>query len=99
MQAGMTWIFVGLFVLFGAPLLITESAAWGEFWAGMCALSLGGFALSTVRDALATGQIRVHFSVIHYADRPRLFWAAVILFAAAGISVLIAGLWILLFKN
>ncbi len=95
----LTWIFVGLFVLFGAPMLMTESAVWGQFWAGLSTLSLGGFAFSMVRDALSTGQIRVQNSAIRYADQPRLFWAAVIVIAAAGVAALIAGLWALFFKN
>ncbi len=94
----LTWIFIGLFVLFGASILMTESAVWRQFWAGLSALSLGGFAVSMVKDALSTGQIRVQ-SVIRYADQPRLFWAAVILTAAAGVAVLIAGIWALFFKN
>ena len=95
----LTWVFVGLFVLFGASIPMTESAVWRRFWAGLSALSLGGFAVSMVRDALSTGQIRVQNSVIHYADQPRLFWAAVIVIAAAGVVVLIAALWVLFFKN
>lgn len=95
----LTWIFAGLFVLFGAPLLMTESAVWGQFWAGLSTLSLGGFALSMVKDALTTGQIRVQNSVIRYANQPRLFWAAVILISATGVVVLITGLWFLFFKN
>ena len=95
----LTWVFVGLFVLFGASILMTESAVWRQFWAGMSALSLSGFALSMVKDALSTGQIRVQNSVVHYADQPRLFWVAVIVIAAAGVAALIAGLWALFFKN
>jgi hypothetical protein len=95
----LTWIFIGLFVLFGAPMLMTESAFWGPVWAGLSTLSLGGFAFSMVRDALLTGQIRVQCSVIRYADQPRLFWAAVIVIAAAGVAVLTAGLWVLFFKS
>ncbi len=93
------WIFVGLSVLFGTSILITESAVWRQFWAGLSALSLGGFAVSMVKDALSTGQIRVQYSVISFPDHPRLFWAAVILTAAAGVAVLIAGIWALFFKN
>jgi hypothetical protein len=95
----LTWILGGLFVLFGLPLLMTESTDWGQFWAGLSTLSLGGFALSMVKDALTTGQIRLQNSVILYADRPQLFWAAIILVATAGIGVLITGLWFLFFKD
>jgi len=95
----LTWIFVGLFVLFGASILMTDSADWRQFWAGLSALSLGGFAVSMVKDALSTGHIRVQNSVIRYADQPRLFWVAVIVVAATGVVVLITGLWALFFKN
>ncbi len=95
----LTWVFVGLFVLFGAAILMTESAVWRQFWAGSSALSLGGFAFSMIKDALTTGRIRFQNSVIRYADQPRLFWAAVILVAATGVAVSIAGLWALFFKN
>ncbi len=91
----LTWIFAGLFVLFGATMLMTES----KIWAGLSTLSLGGFALSMVKDALTTGQIRVQNSVIRHANQPRLFWAAVILISATGVVVLITGLWFLFFKN
>ena len=91
----LTWIFGGLFVLFGATMLMTES----KIWAGLSTLSLGGFALSMVKDALTTGQIRVQNSVIRHANQPRLFWAAVILISATGVVVLITGLWFLFFKT
>ncbi len=94
-----TWIFAGLFLLFGILMLITEDLIWRQFWAGLATLSLGGFALSMVKDALATGQIRLQHSVIRYADQPWLFWAAVIFIAAAGIGTLIAGVWLMLFKR
>ena len=95
----LTWIFAGLFVLFGAAILMTDSAVWRRLWVGLSTLSLGGFALSMVKDALTTGQIRIQNSVIRCADQPRLFWAAVILVAAAGVGVMVTGLWFLFFKN
>lgn len=91
----LTWIFAGLFVLFGVAMLMTES----RIWAGLSTLSLGGFGLSMVKDALTTGQIRIQNSVIRHADRPRLFWAAIILVSTAGVAVLITGFWFLFFKT
>ena len=91
----LTWIFAGLFVLFGLTMLMTESG----IWAGLSTLSLGGFGLSMVKDALATGQIRIQNSVIRQANQPRLFWAAIILVSATGVVVLITGLWFLFFKT
>ena len=95
----LTWIFGGLFLLFGIPSLMTESAGWQKFWVGMSTLCLGGFGLSLAGDVLVSGQIRLQHSVIRRADKPRLFWAAVILVAAAGIGVLITGVWFLFFKE
>ena len=95
LSKNLTWIFAGLFVLFGATMLMTES----KIWAGLSTLSLGGFALSMVKDALTAGQIRVQNSVIRHANQPRLFWAAVILISATGVVVLITGLWFLFFKT
>lgn len=94
-----TWIFAGLFILFGILGLMTEGADWGKVWAGLCILSLGGWAISFVKDALATGQIQLQNSVIRYGNQPRLFWTAVVLIASAGVGVLVAGLWLLFFKN
>jgi hypothetical protein len=95
----LTWIFLGLFLLFGAAILMAESGVWRQYWAELSTLCLGGFAISMVRDALKTGHIRVQYSVIRCANQPRLFWAAVILIAAAGVTVSIGGLWFLFFKN
>jgi hypothetical protein len=94
----LTWIFVGLFLLFGVLILLTDDDAWRRTWAGLSALALGGFALSMVRDALATGRIRLQHSLIRRASRPRLFWAAVVLVAAAGCATLGTGIWALFFK-
>jgi hypothetical protein len=95
----LTWIFGGLFVAFGVPLVLSEGVEGRRFWAGLSTLCLGGFGVSMARDALATGQIRLQTSVIRRAARPRLFWAAVVLVAAAGVGVLITGFWFLFFKN
>lgn len=95
----LTWVFVGLFVLFGALVFASQSASWRQFWAGLSILALAGFAFSFVRDALMTGQIRIQYSVIRYAAQPRLFWATIVLVAAAGVVVLIGGLWVLFFKG
>lgn len=94
----LTWFFAGLFLLFGVTILLTEDPAWKRIWAGLSTLSLGGFALSMARDALATGQIRLQHSLIRRATRPRLFWAAVVLVAAAGLATLGTGIWALFFK-
>jgi hypothetical protein len=95
----LTWIFGGLFLLFGLPLVLSDSVDWQRFWAGLSTLCLAGFGLCLAGDALVTGQIRLQHSVIRRADRPWLFWAAVLLVAAAGIGVLITGLWFLFFKG
>jgi hypothetical protein len=94
-----TWILAGLFVLFGVAALTTDSESWRRFWVGLSTLSLGGFGVSMAKNALAAGQIRLQTAVIRFAHQPRLFWAAVILVAVAGVGVLIAGLWFLFFKD
>lgn len=93
------WIFAGLFVLFGLAAMIPEDPGRIRLGVGLSTLSLGGFAISMVGDALATGQIRLQFSVIHRASRPWLFWSAVMLVTAAGAGVLAAGIWFLFFKD
>lgn len=95
----LTWICASLFVLFGAAALLTEAADWRRFLGGLSVLSLGAFAVSMVRDALASGQIRLQYSVIRRAQQPRLFWAAILAIAVAGMIVLIGGLWLLSFES
>ena len=100
MQASpITWLLAGLFLLFGLPLVITEDPTWARRWAGMSTLCLGGFALSMVRDALRSGQIRLQHTVIRRYQHPRFFWSAVLLVMAAGLGVLCAALWFLFFKT
>ena len=48
----LTWIFGGLFVVFGLAILLTESVHWQRVWAGMSTLSLAGFAFALAGDAL-----------------------------------------------
>ena len=98
----LTLIFGGLtflFLSFAVVAMVAESRVWGQSWAGLLLLSLGGFGVSMAKDALSTGQIQGRFSVIHYANQPRLFWATVIFHVAAGVVLFITGLWALFFKN
>jgi len=94
----LTWIFAGLFLLFGLILLLADGGAGSRLWAGMSTLSLGGFGLSMANDARRTGQVRLQHSVIRRANQPWLFLATVVLIAAAGLGVVAAGLWFLFFK-
>lgn len=93
------WVFAVLFVLFGVLIPATENPAWIRWWAGLSTLCLGGFGFSMAGDAIQTGQIRVQFSVIQRAKQPWLFWAAVMLVAAAGFGASSSGIWFLFFKN
>lgn len=93
------WVFAGLFVCFGLLIPVTEDTDWLRWWVGLSTLCLGGFGLSMAADALATRQIRLQYSIIRQAQQPRLYWAAVVLVAATGVSVSIVGLWFLFFKN
>ena len=94
----LTWVFAGLFVACGLPLLFVEDRAWGHRWAGLSLVFLAGFAFSMVRDAVRSGEVRLNFSRIRRADSPRLFWAAPALVSAAGAGVLASAVWVLFFK-
>jgi hypothetical protein len=91
--------FGGGFVLFGLPLLVVEDQGWVRISAGLSTFCLGGFALAMVQDALGTGRIRLQHGTIHYASRPRLFWAAIALYAVAGLAMIGVAGWILFIKE
>lgn len=93
------WVFLGLFFIFGALVVTTDGMFWRQIWAGLSMVSIGGFMISFIGDALATGQIRARYSVVPRANQPLLFWIMVIFFAAAGVAVLISGIWFLFFKD
>ena len=96
------WIFAILFLLCGVPLFFLDkenpNPVAAHILAGMASLSLGGFALCLVWNALETGEIKLqHF---HYSRRsqPRRFTATVALILIAGCSTLITAFWFLFFK-
>ena len=93
-----TWIFAALFLLCGLPLLIVDDAGARNLWGGLSAAGLGGFALAMAYNATATGTIRLQFSTIVRAASPYKFWAAVGLVGLAGLGVIAAGGWLLVFK-
>jgi hypothetical protein len=93
-----TWVFAGLFVASGLPLAVVEDAGWRNLCGGFSLIGLGGFALSMVRDAVRSGQIRLHATVIRRARSPRLFWATLALIDAAGLGVLVGAVWALFVK-
>jgi hypothetical protein len=94
----LTWIFAGLFVACGLPLFWADDAGWRNLWGGLSLIGLGGFALSMVRDAVKSGQVRLNLTVIRRARSPRLFWATLALIAAAGLIVLVGAAWALFLK-
>ena len=59
---------------------------------------LGAFALTMARAAVATGQLRINFSVVRRASQPRTFWAVIALLVIAGAVVLISSFWFWFFK-
>ena len=97
-QKYLTWVFAALFVACGLPLFFLEDSGWRHIWGGVSLIGLGGFALSMVRDAVQSGEVRFNHTLIKRADSPRLFWAALALIAATGVVVLVAAVWALFFK-
>ena len=87
-----------MFVGFGLLMAAADDMATRHVWGGLSVASLGGVALAMVFDGVSKGEIRVQFDVIRRADRPRVFWAAVVVIGAAGIVVLVSAVWILFFK-
>lgn len=92
------WLCAALVVVFGLPLAFLDDMGWRNTFGGLSASSLGLFAFAMAGNGLATGQIRIHFSVIHRARQPRLFGAAIGLVCAAGTAVVSAVVWALIFK-
>lgn len=94
-----TWAFVAAFLLFGGALVLSGDDGWRHLWGGLSLLSLGGFSLSYVADAMRSGKIRLQQTEIRRADRPRLFRVAAIFYAATGAFVVSIGLWVLFFMG
>ena len=92
-------ILVGLLFLFGSFMWVAESRVWGQSWAGLVLLCVGGLWVPMVKDALTTGHLQFGNFDFRYAHQPRLFWAAAILIAAAGVAIFIMGVWLLFFKH
>lgn len=95
----MIWIFAGLFVAFGLMLGASEDPASRNLWGGLSAGCLGGFALALAGDGLSKGRIRFGFDEIDRTTHPRLFFAAVTVVVAAGLSTLAAAITIVFFKS
>lgn len=93
------WLCGALFILFGLPAAFVEDGGWRHVLLGLSALSLGCFALAMAGDGLVKGQIRLQFSLIERAARPRLFWAAIALVCVTGAAVAATAVWALLFKT
>jgi hypothetical protein len=67
----LTWVLAGLFVVCGLPLAVVEDSDWRNTWGGLSLIGLGGFALSMVRDAVKSGEIRLNFSRLALAAAPQ----------------------------
>ena len=96
MNSRLTWALGALFVACGAALLFIDDAEAGRIVAGSSTFFLGAWALSVVRDAVRTGQVRFH-STVRQANQPRLFWATLALTATAGVGVWAAGVRVVFF--
>jgi hypothetical protein len=93
------WIFAGLFLLFGLPLLLVEDKSWVRVLISLSCFSLGGFALAMAADGLVRGKIKFQFSLIKRQQQPLTYWAAIGLVFAAGIGVIITAIWAAFFKT
>ena len=93
------WLFAALFLIFGAALLAAEETGWQRWLTGLSTFSLGCFAFAMAADGVAQSRIRLQTSVIHRNSRPKLFWAAVGLVAAAGAGTIVTSLWAFFFKT
>jgi hypothetical protein len=94
----LTWIAGALFLLYGLPLLIVEDLWWARFWGGLAVFWLGAFALAMARAAVATGKLRINFSIVRRASQPLTFWAVIALLVFAGAVVLVSAFWFWFFK-
>lgn len=92
------WIFAGLVLVFGLPLLIIHDKSRALPFAGLSVLALGGFGLALAADGVRKGEIRLHPSVIRRADHPLVFWATIALVAAAGAGTIATAIWVFVFK-
>lgn len=95
----LTWALAGLFLVFGVLIFATDDPSWKAVWAGLSLLSLGGWALATVRDGIETGVMRVRTLLVRRADKPGQFrfWAAVM--TVTGVVVIVTGAWVLIFRT
>jgi len=98
MSKRLMWLFGVLFVVFGLPLAVIEDGFWQQLCGVLSTLSLGCFALAMAGDGLVKGEIRLQFSLIQRAARPRAFWAAIGLVATAGVGVILSAFWMMFIK-
>jgi hypothetical protein len=93
------WGAAALFLIFGLLLLAAEDRGNQRWLVALTTFWLGCFALAMAADGVAQSRIRLQTSVIHRNSRPRLFWAAVGLVAAAGAGTIVTSFWAFFFKT
>ena len=93
------WLCAALFLIFGLPLFVVEDEDWRKYLLGLCAMSLGGFALSMAGDGCQKGEIKFNLSLISRRDQPVAFWSAVTIVTVAGVVTFGAGIWAIFFKT
>lgn len=96
------WIFAGLFLLCGVPLLFLDQEnpdpTAAHALAGSAVLFLGGFALCLAWNAWETGVINIQHFNFSRAGQPRRFTATVAVILLAGCSTITTAFWFFFFK-
>jgi len=88
-----------LFLGFGVLGWLAGGEPWRKIFLGLATLSLGGFGLAMAWEAVVAGEIRIEHTILQRAEKPRLYWAAVLVVGAAGAVVLVAAVWLVFFKS
>ena len=91
-----TWIFAGLFLAFGIPLIwLPKPSPAVYLFAGLSTISLGGFGIALAFDAARSGQLRLQGSTLRRSAAPKIFPLAVYGIGSCGVAVVGTGVWFL----
>jgi hypothetical protein len=99
---GLMWVFAGLFLLSGLPLLFFDRdhpGPAGQLLAGTATLSLGLFGICLAWSAWQSGVINLQHFNYSRAGQPRRFMATLAVILLAGCGTIVAAFWYLFFKS